>query len=578
MTGKIIAIVGRSHTGDFYHREQLEMTPEAGYARFDLPQGTIIVEGHVGESDLPILQEFLVKSGVPGLESAEFHMVDTDYQRTIQIIQDSYFQLLRETFTVDVIEKLSILEGLELRRYIVDSLAGPRILLPFQKEPVTFMEYRMYSALIAVNEFWDQYAQPLTLALQRSNSYKVVLPLQEVGMRGFGVARRMGLYFDTLLITDPLHFNSTDLIADMASRPRRDSAAALAGLIEQFATMLKLGELRSRDVDHPIVAFVPDFAKFDEDALKRDASQYLVEALRVPNDQLTVNDFLEEPLSPAQVRRIHNAVAVSSNSHQLLQQFRTVPTGWHVNYLRDQHGRLEAEPGTNLSPVESILSLYSFLILKMYSFRSTTLASSVFKADPLTQIYLPEAYRWFVRIHGGDARYHPSAISEENAVSYALVQEDMAYWEAVSLETLRQVRESGQLADLRRDIRIERHKLRRYGPEELHVAAAAFTARARELVADHARTRRQLIRQQQSNVHWASASLVGSAALAGISIAFPAVALLGLAAAAISLIYGGKSIRDLVLMKKEAVQEIDELDGRSIALLYDASITNLDGK
>lgn len=112
-------------------------------------------------------------------------------------IQNEYVLLMENAFSEKYKYAFRNLELKELRRFILKELiSSPEL------------DNQLTNLIVLLNKFWDTHAAALITEVRASKSYRLLLPIQRFGYNISNHLRSLGIYFDSIIMVDPLHFPS----------------------------------------------------------------------------------------------------------------------------------------------------------------------------------------------------------------------------------------------------------------------------------------------------------------------------------------------------------------------------------
>lgn len=110
-------------------------------------------------------------------------------------IQNEYVLLMENAFSEKYKYAFRNLELKELRRFILKELiSSPEL------------DNQLTNLIVLLNKFWDTHAAALITEVRASKSYRLLLPIQRFGYNISNHLRSLGIYFDSIIMVDPLHF------------------------------------------------------------------------------------------------------------------------------------------------------------------------------------------------------------------------------------------------------------------------------------------------------------------------------------------------------------------------------------
>ncbi|EMK3547815.1 hypothetical protein V8105_004448 [Salmonella enterica subsp. enterica serovar Muenchen] len=85
--------------------------------------------------------------------------------------------------------------------------------------------------MVLLNKFWDTHAAALITEVRASKSYRLLLPIQRFGYNISNHLRSLAIYFDSIIMVDPLHFPSISSLHSFLSLPPDNSYVRMRRLV-----------------------------------------------------------------------------------------------------------------------------------------------------------------------------------------------------------------------------------------------------------------------------------------------------------------------------------------------------------
>lgn len=135
-------------------------------------------------------------------------------------IQNEYVLLMENAFSEKYKYAFRNLELKELRRFILKELiSSPEL------------DNQLTNLIVLLNKFWDTHAAALITEVRASKSYRLLLPIQRFGYNISNHLRSLGIYFDSIIMVDPLHFPSISSLHSFLSLPPDNSYVRMRRLV-----------------------------------------------------------------------------------------------------------------------------------------------------------------------------------------------------------------------------------------------------------------------------------------------------------------------------------------------------------
>lgn len=411
-------------------------------------------------------------------------------------IQNEYVLLMENAFSEKYKYAFRNLELKELRRFILKELiSSPEL------------DNQLTNLIVLLNKFWDTHAAALITEVRASKSYRLLLPIQRFGYNISNHLRSLGIYFDSIIMVDPLHFPSLSSLHSFLSLPPDNSYVRMRRLVllEHVSNLFRAIPFMTIDDDYPIFLIVPELLDFDKERNHEQSAAFL--------SQLFLLDY-----------DLPSAIA------------------------------------TLLGKVEGAI----------YAQRSTQLSATLLGIDPVIYSNHMFLHEWtteqLVKDYG---KLNPLS-SEEQAITMGLSAAEVKFLTALSDLELKKIRERGQLESLRHELRISRHDLQGKTPDQMQDAANNFSKHLINVVEEYGKSHESAIKNSKKKKISSGLIFAGTATLGIASLAMPQLTLLSAAATGIGLAFGGKSLADIFSEHKAHKNEIQILEKTPVSLLYGA--------
>jgi hypothetical protein len=484
----------------------------------------------------------------------------------IQSIQEEYYKILAEAFTREDKNKLLTLPRAKLRPYLLERFQSNPLIVPGFDQPISSFEHRFAEVLQTISQFWATRGQDLREALSSTDSYKITLPTQEFILELPENVRRLGVYFDTVVIVDPLHIKERDDV----ERFLGGGLALKLTLAEHLAYVLRLSALCSKKVDRPLFMIVPNLAQPGSEACADEADAYFARILgNFPSSQR--DSHLVELSHGDEENQLRGLITDEQLLSDLLCRFDS--RGELIWAEDPSTGKVMLRKITQIN--EEPLGVQLKAILNglrgtIFSIEKTLGNALLIGADPIIYNGNLPIYRWYQDRVSDRLRVDLSVYAEEQAAAAALTSKEMTFLEAISLEDLRRIREKGVLEDLRTKLRIERRTLKTKAGEDFTTATTRFSENMFSLVENYGRDYAATQQKNMQKVKSASLKFTASVALGALPFLFPAALVLAIISSGVGVIIGGKSIFDVVNTYRQGKQHIAELSHNPVSIIYGA--------
>lgn len=181
-------------------------------------------------------------------------------------IQNEYVLLMENAFSEKYKYAFRNLELKELRRFILKELiSSPEL------------DNQLTNLIVLLNKFWDTHAAALITEVRASKSYRLLLPIQRFGYNISNHLRSLGIYFDSIIMVDPLHFPSLSSLHSFLSLPPDNSYVRMRRLVllEHVSNLFRAIPFMTIDDDYPIFLIVPELLDFDKERNHEQSAAFL---------------------------------------------------------------------------------------------------------------------------------------------------------------------------------------------------------------------------------------------------------------------------------------------------------------
>lgn len=452
-------------------------------------------------------------------------------------IQNEYVLLMENAFSEKYKYAFRNLELKELRRFILKELiSSPEL------------DNQLTNLIVLLNKFWDTHAAALITEVRASKSYRLLLPIQRFGYNISNHLRSLGIYFDSIIMVDPLHFPSLSSLHSFLSLPPDNSYVRMRRLVllEHVSNLFRAIPFMTIDDDYPIFLIVPELLDFDKERNHEQSAAFL--------SQLFFKD-----------RKMDYATYLAFLEHfgRNEETFQKILTNKELlKTLLNNFNNIEKEVWVYDTDLKSFTTREVDLLDYDLPSAIATLLGKVEGA-----IYLHEwTTEQLVKDYG---KLNPLS-SEEQAITMGLSAAEVKFLTALSDLELKKIRERGQLESLRHELRISRHDLQGKTPDQMQDAANNFSKHLINVVEEYGKSHESAIKNSKKKKISSGLIFAGTATLGIASLAMPQLTLLSAAATGIGLAFGGKSLADIFSEHKAHKNEIQILEKTPVSLLYGA--------
>lgn len=426
--------------------------------------------------------------------------------------------------------------------------------------------------IVLLNKFWDTHAAALITEVRASKSYRLLLPIQRFGYNISNHLRSLGIYFDSIIMVDPLHFPSLSSLHSFLSLPPDNSYVRMRRLVllEHVSNLFRAIPFMTIDDDYPIFLIVPELLDFDKERNHEQSAAFLSQLFFKDRkmDYATYLAFLEH--FGRNEETFQKILTNKELLKTLLNNFNNIEKEVWV-YDTDLKSFTTREVDLlDYDLPSAIATLLGKVEGAIYAQRSTQLSATLLGIDPVIYSNHMFLHEWtteqLVKDYG---KLNPLS-SEEQAITMGLSAAEVKFLTALSDLELKKIRERGQLESLRHELRISRHDLQGKTPDQMQDAANNFSKHLINVVEEYGKSHESAIKNSKKKKISSGLIFAGTATLGIASLAMPQLTLLSAAATGIGLAFGGKSLADIFSEHKAHKNEIQILEKTPVSLLYGA--------
>lgn len=437
-------------------------------------------------------------------------------------IQNEYVLLMENAFSEKYKYAFRNLELKELRRFILKELiSSPEL------------DNQLTNLIVLLNKFWDTHAAALITEVRASKSYRLLLPIQRFGYNISNHLRSLGIYFDSIIMVDPLHFPSLSSLHSFLSLPPDNSYVRMRRLVllEHVSNLFRAIPFMTIDDDYPIFLIVPELLDFDKERNHEQSAAFL---------------------------------------SQLFFKDRKMDYATYLAFL-EHFGRNEEtfqKILTNKELLKTLLNNFNNIEKEVWVY-DTDLKSFTTREVDLLDYDLPSAIATLLgKVEGAIYAQRSTQLSATLLGIDPVIYSNHMFLHEWTTEQL--VKDYGKLESLRHELRISRHDLQGKTPDQMQDAANNFSKHLINVVEEYGKSHESAIKNSKKKKISSGLIFAGTATLGIASLAMPQLTLLSAAATGIGLAFGGKSLADIFSEHKAHKNEIQILEKTPVSLLYGA--------
>lgn len=483
--------------------------------------------------------------------------------QSIKSIQSEYVYILENAFSDKYKNAFNKLDMNELKKFILKEVTVSREL-----------DFQLNKLLIDLNEFWGRNGNKLIDEIRKSRSYKILLPIQRFGYNMPENLRSLGIYFDTVLMVDPLHIPDMEMLQGYLLLPPNHEQ--LRGrrlvLLEHASNIFKTIPFMKLEEDHSLFLIVPELLNFEIERNEDESAAFLSQLFSLGKPMS--HDELFHFLNNVKGGDVQLKKMISDNGllTKLISNFQHVgDIVWVMDYDTKKYSVSKSKLDS-FGLATTIRSLAVKVESAIYAQRSSQVSASILQVDPVIYSNHLFLHDWIVKRLINDYENHRIYSTEEQAIAMGLTSKDVDFLTALSDTDLKKIREKGKLENLRNQLRLSRSNLQDSSIDNLKKSSIDFSQNLIEIISDYGNTYKNKLSINKKNKFKSAAILTSSATLGVASLIFPQYAVLSVAATGIGITLGGTSLKDIYLDSKNNKKEIAQLEQNPISLLYGASL------
>lgn len=486
--------------------------------------------------------------------------------QSIKSIQSEYVYIFENAFSDKYKNAFNKLDMNELKRFILKEVTASQDL-----------DFQLNRLLIDLNSFWDRNKNKLIDEIRKSRSYRILLPIQRFGYNMPENLRSLGIYFDSVLMVDPLHFPSMDMLTPHLLLPpnHEQIRGRRLVLLEHASNIFKTLSFMRLEEDHPLFLIIPDLLNFDIERNEEESAAFLSQLFSfgktMSHDELF--DFLDN-VKGGDVK-LRKMISDNELLTKLTSNFQNVgDVVWVMNFDTKEYSVSKSKL-ESFGLATTIRTLAGKVESAIYAQRSSQVSASILQVDPVIYSNHLFLHDWIVKRLINDYENHRIYSTEEQAIAMGLTSKDVNFLTALSDTDLKKIREKGKLESLRNQLRLSRSNLQDSSIDNLKKSSIDFSQNLIEVVSDYGKTYKNKLSINKKNKFKSAAIFTGTATLGVASLILPQYAALSMAATGIGITLGGTSLKDIYLDTKSNKKEITQLEQNPISLLYGASLKKI---
>lgn len=484
----------------------------------------------------------------------------------IQAIQRDYVHIIESAFSPKYKNALDKLDTNEIKRFILNEVNSSLEL-----------DNQLTKLLFNLNVFWSKNANTLITELQNTDSYKILLPIQRFGYNMPDNLRSLGIYFDTVLMVDPLHFpTQNSLLPHLILPPNhKELRGRRLILLEHVSNIFKTLKFMKLNEDQPLFLIIPELLDFEVENNNEESAAFISQLFNFhnPMSHEELIKFLTDV--PGGDDGLRKSISDHTLLNRLTSNFQNVGKQVWVMNSQTQEWFVSNSGLESYGLASTIYSLTRKVESAIYAQRSSQVSASILQVDPVIYSNHLFLHEWIVKRLINDYENHRVYSMEEQAIAMGLTSKEVCFLTALSDLELIKIREKGQLEKLRIELRLSRSSLQDGSFENLKKSSSIFSNNLIEIINDYGNTYRATLSKNRKNKFKNLGILTGITTLGVASLVLPQCPQLSYIATGVGVTLGGPSLRDIYSDTKKNKNEIARLENNPISLLYGAAIKNV---
>lgn len=503
--------------------------------------------------------------------------------QTLRSIHQEYFRLLKSHFVHEQQEfRDSKMIAGDFGLMLVERDEAHQVLMPTGSgKYISGLQFKLRALLQDVAEFWKANASAVVdwisssdaLCLSCNAFYNITLDESSF--------RKLGLYFDTLCIADPLYLPAD---SNTATEMRSSSAPIEMRFLAFYFFTLNLERVFLADCDPPLaVLYAPlSYLNISDD-----------ESIEARACELGLQ-FVGELVAPGKGAKDFADLADLSDQvseQQLLDLLRTEPiyrgiSGDEILCFYDGLIMQDSFYKTRASALLRQLPSTSRLLLAMQGFAHKSMYWALHMEHECSLLpmarHAQDAITWstYKRVLAmcGSQYADHTGISQEDAVVLALENPELQWLANVSVEDLIKLREMGFMEEMRALFRTSAAELRRTPTNDITRVWNLVTTDINDRLTAHAE---EIVRKESEykrSMKLSAGSLLLTVGLGVASVTLPAMLPFAIGSGLFSAVVGSRSLRDVVSQRFEHQRLIATEAKRPIAFLLELRERDKQGK
>ncbi|MGD8455889.1 MAG: hypothetical protein PVF83_05855 [Anaerolineales bacterium] len=455
-------------------------------------------------------------------------------------ILESYFQNLWQKYSESGLSPIQFLHD------IPPSNFSSNIVIPYRGAQWNTLSYQADQLLVEISSFWSLHRQSLVDALKTSDRLNTQIGDLNGMSNYYSLAvTRLGLYFDSICLLDPLAIASQrrETMEDYFTGSINDPQ--LTYLLLNYLGIRSLKPFLLSDTDLPIAILVPPIGivwgdetfKYLQESAEKNAYRLFGDAFDRDIDSL---DDLVKTFETNSLQQIEKKFKEHTVLKELLKTFNSLDNmiKFSASDVQIPENRLFSKLPLQMRNMAHIKGIIEGRFLALEGAETSAAGLGI-------DINIPNEHWEFnkYRIEGNSSFFATRGLRDEIPVQAAIMSEKMNWMLATTVADLVKLRENGFMEQIREIYRVNRLDLQRSSIEDLDTTASIVVNNVTEALQNYQDEIEAF--KQKSSKGWFNNIIFFfiSGSLGIASLFFPPLGLIG---TTYSLLGPGASITDFV--------------------------------
>jgi len=483
----------------------------------------------------------------------------------LQIIRETqfaYFEILEKHFFQERGKLFLLTDPAKIMDIVNNSISSSNLTIISNRLKLNNLVYKIEQLLNDIVGFWSKSAPQYLESLSNMKDHYFV----SINKNSSEISESMAplaLYFDSILINDPLLLQYNTIINTKGEDVNLQQFAA--STLYSYLHLIYNKNLFISQNDISIAIICPKMVYLSSILSDRIQDRTFIKSKQIINE-LTGRNFsdMHEALNYFIKKPIEKIIKNKNLAEEIYDcSDRDINT--YLNDLRKMHYSSTGDKGiqkdkNNLWALWDIVGNVRNLLIGFEE-------SQVLGVDPFIEKYQMGLYKLILKYESEESEgVLGKNISDEHLFNFSLQKPNMNWLNQISMDEVIKLRQNNEMEELRNIFRVSSKLIRNANIYNIEETVEKFSYTLQNKMEAHNFELINLSKKYKLKMNKAVAELTGSAVLTIASTLLPPISI---PASIISLIIGGKSVRDMAEIKSESQKENQNLGKRPIGYLYD---------